>query len=180
MTELRTQSELSLLRRAAASGSVRVITAQEKATLDKLVAARTHCQKQSDCRWVARASRSRERSVAGLGVGFGRRSFPIEAFALQASAATRANTPPRDRAVRRSPSWCRYPPLRQSGGSAQAVPKKGHHKRPWQMIAGRAPLSLNSLTEAPVLPRRSPAHPGRLPLVKHGCQTGKLQQEIGL
>ena len=40
MTELRTKSELSLLRRAAASGSVRVITAQEKATLDKLVAAR--------------------------------------------------------------------------------------------------------------------------------------------
>ena len=40
MTELRTESELSLLRRAAACGSVRVITAQEKATLDKLVAAR--------------------------------------------------------------------------------------------------------------------------------------------
>jgi hypothetical protein len=40
MTELRTESELSLLRRAAASGTVRVIAAQEKATLDKLVAAR--------------------------------------------------------------------------------------------------------------------------------------------
>jgi hypothetical protein len=40
MTELRSESELSLLRRAAAGGSVRVITAQEKATLDKLVAAR--------------------------------------------------------------------------------------------------------------------------------------------
>ena len=39
MTELRTESELSLLRRTAASGSVRV-TAQEKATLDRLVAAR--------------------------------------------------------------------------------------------------------------------------------------------
>ena len=40
MTELRTESELSLLRRTAASGSVRVTTAQEKATFDKLVAAR--------------------------------------------------------------------------------------------------------------------------------------------
>jgi hypothetical protein len=40
MTELRSESELSLLRRAGAGGSVRVITAQEKATLDKLVAAR--------------------------------------------------------------------------------------------------------------------------------------------
>ena len=39
MTELRSKSELSLLRRTAASGSVRVITAQEKATLVKLVAA---------------------------------------------------------------------------------------------------------------------------------------------
>ena len=39
MTELCTESELSLLRRTAASGSVRVTTAQEKATLDKSVAA---------------------------------------------------------------------------------------------------------------------------------------------
>ena len=38
MTELCTKSELSLLRRTAASGSVRV-AAQEKATLDRLVAA---------------------------------------------------------------------------------------------------------------------------------------------
>ena len=48
------------------------------------------------------------------------------AFVVQDSEATKASAAPRGPGVRRSPTWCQYPPLRQSGRCAPALVEKDH------------------------------------------------------
>jgi hypothetical protein len=52
-------------------------------------------------------------------------------FVVQDSEATKASAAPRGPGVRRSPTWCQYPPLRQSGRCAPALVEKDHRKHPW-------------------------------------------------
>ena len=73
------------------------------------------------------------------GVGFGRRPLFSGAFAVPGSEVTKANAPRRDPGDRHLPTWCQYPPLRQSAGFAPAVEEKAHRTDPlWRMIAGCA------------------------------------------
>src|SRR4029078_11688117 len=67
------------------------------------------------------------------------------AFVVQDSEATKASAAPPIPGVRRSPTWCQYPTLRQSGGCAPALVEKDRRKHPWgPMIAGRGSAFLNS------------------------------------